>query len=84
MVSLSDVNRIEPGTLLTVSDTVASDATDAVTDAADAIADVVTSAGIDAVAASSIPMEYLALGAVGVGTRTVSFLKLLKCSLSPI
>lgn len=68
LLSLSELSSIQPGVLLAVSDT---DLASAVTSSVDAIADAVSGSGVDAAAASAIPVELLALGAVGLGTPVV-------------
>lgn len=72
LLSLSELSSIQPGVLLAVSDTDLTDAASAITSSVDAIADAVSSSGVDAAAASAIPVEMLALGAVGLGTPVVT------------
>lgn len=70
--ALLDLSSVQPGALFSVSETVSSGAASSLTDSVDAITEAVNAAGVDAAAASSLPVEYLALGAVGVGAHVVT------------
>lgn len=63
---------VKPRALFSVSESLSSDATGSLTDSVGAITDAVSTAGVDAAAASSLPVEFLALGAVGVGANVVT------------
>lgn len=70
--SLKDLNSVvQPNGIATVADAAPSGTTNRISESVDAIADAVNSAGVDS-AAASIPVEYLALGALGLGTRIMT------------